>query len=179
MAAFISFLPIIALMIASRLLPRRMALLVGLGAALLTLAPWLLGTGTAKQFSILLAALIAASFVWTSAHETSAERWSGPLISGGIALYAFGSIALGHPFAEQWAHERVPQQFRTHPTTIHIVTTITAVWGAIYVVLFALGFPRERWALPQQKRSLVSIVLVVVGIAFTSWYPGFIAGRPL
>ncbi|MBL8690285.1 MAG: hypothetical protein JNL04_14355 [Rhodospirillaceae bacterium] len=179
MAAFISFLPIIVLMIASRLLPRRIALLVSLGAAILTLAPWLLGTGTAKQFSIVLATLIAASVVWHFAHETSAERWSGSLISAGITLYAFGSIAFGHPFAEQWAHERVPQQLWTHPTTIHIVTAITAVWGAIYVVMFALGFPRERWVLPQQKRSVISLVLVVAGIAFTSWYPSFIAGRPL
>lgn len=177
MAVFISFLPIIVLMVATRMLSRRLALLVSLGAALLTLAPWLLGIGTAKQFSIVLAGLIAVSFAWTLVHETSAERWSGPLITGGIALYAFGSIALGHPFAEQWAHERVPEQFWTHPTTIHIVTAITAVWGAIYVVLFAMGFPRERWMPSSKTRSLISIVLVVAGIAFTSWYPGFVTGR--
>lgn len=177
MAVFISFLPIIVLMIASRTLPRRTALMVSLSATALTLSPWLLGTGTPKQFSIVLAALIAASFVWTLAHEASAERWSGSLISGGIALYAFGSIALGHPFAEQWAHERVPEQYWMHATTIHIVTAITVVWGLIYVVLFAMGFPRERWVPSQRTRTIVSIALVIGGIAFTSWYPVFIAGN--
>lgn len=177
MAVLISFLPIIVLMIATRFLPRRIALLVSLGAAAVTLAPWILGTGTAKQFSLVLAGLISASLVWNMAHAASAERWSGSLISGGIALYAFGSIAFGHPFAEQWAHERVPEQFWTHPTTIHIVTAITVVWGAIYVVLFVLGFPRERWMPSQKTRTVVSVALVVAGIAFTSWYPGFIAGN--
>ncbi len=176
MAVFISFLPIIVLMIATRFLPRRIALLVSLGAAAVTLAPWILGTGTAKQFSLVLAGLIATSLAWHVAHAASAERWSGFLLSAGIATYAFGSIALGHPFAEQWAHERVPPHLWTHPTTIHIVTAITAVWGTIYVVIAAAGFPRERWQLQPQTRSLISIMLVIGGIAFTTWYPGFVTG---
>lgn len=176
MAAFISFLPLIVLMVAARFLPRRIALLVSLGAALATLSPWLLGTGTPKQFSLVLAGLIAANVAWNFAHEASAERWSGLLISGSVAIYAFATLALGHPFAEQWAHERVPEQFWTHPTTIHIVTAITWVWAAIYVVIFAMGFPRERWMPSMKTRSIVSIVLVIAGIVFTSWYPGFAAG---
>ena len=172
MALFVSFLPIIVLMVASRLLPRRTALLISLLSAAATLAPWALG-GQAKQFSFVLAALIAASFVWDRVHPASAERWSGLLLTGGLALYAFVSIALGHPFAEQWAHERVPPAQWAHPLTIHIVTTITAVWGAIYLVLAANAFPRERWQLAPQTRATISIVLVVAGIAFTSWYPGY------
>lgn len=178
MAVFVSFLPLIVLMIASRLLPRRIALLTSFGTAILTLVPWLLGSGTPKQFSLVLAMLIAANVVWNFAHETTAERWSGVLISGGIAVYALATLALGHPFAEQWAHERVPEQFWAHPTTVHIVSAITWVWAAIYVVLFTLGFPRERWMPSPRTRSLTSIVLVVAGIAFTSWYPGFVAGGP-
>lgn len=178
MAAFISFLPLIVLMVASRLLPRRIALLASLGTALLTLAPWMLGTGLPKQFSLVLAALIASNVAWNFSHEASAERWSGLLISGGIAIYALATLALGHPFAEQWAHERVPEQFWTHPTTIHIVTAITWVWAAIYVAIFAMGFPRDRWMPSPKTRSIVSIVLIVAGIAFTSWYPGFAAAGP-
>ncbi len=177
MAVFISFLPMIVLMVAMRLMPRRIALMVSLGSSLLTLAPWMLGTGTPKQFSLVLAGLIAASLVWNLVHKASSERWGGLLVSAGVALYAFGSIALGHPFAEQWAHERVPEQFWTHPTTIHIVTAITAVWGAIYVVIFALGFPRERWMPSPRTRSIASIVLVICGIAFSTWYPGLVAGN--
>lgn len=177
MALFISFLPIIVLMVASRLLPRRTALLVSLISAAATLAPWALG-GQAKQFSFVLAALIAASFVWDRLHQASAERWSGLLLTGGLALYAFASIALGHPFAEQWAHERVPPAQWTHPLTIHIVTTITAVWGAIYLVLAANAFPRERWQLAPSTRATMSIVLVVAGIVFTSWYPGYAVAHP-
>lgn len=177
MAVFVSFLPIIVLMAASRLLPRRTALLVSLISAAATLAPWVLG-GQAKQFSVVLAALIAASFVWDRVHAASAERWSGLLLTGGLALYAFASIALGHPFAEQWAHERVPPAQWAHPLTIHIVTTITAVWGAIYVVLALNALPRERWQLPSSTRATISIVLVVAGIAFTSWYPGYAVAHP-
>ncbi len=88
MAVFVSFLPIIVLMAASRLLPRRTALLVSLISAAATLAPWALG-GQVKQFSLILAALIAASFVWDRVHAASAERWSGLLLTGGLALYAF------------------------------------------------------------------------------------------
>ncbi len=172
MAVFVSFLPVIVLMAASRLLPRRTALLVSLISAAATLAPWALG-GPAKQFSLVLGALIAAGFVWTLVHEASAERWSGLLVTGGIALYAFATIALGHPFAEQWAHERVPESQWAHPLTIHIVTTITAVWGAIYVVLALNTYPRERWRLPSSARAALPVVLVVAGIAFTSWYPGY------
>lgn len=177
MALFISFLPIIVLMVASRLLARRTALLVSLISAAATLAPWALG-GQAKQFSFMLAALIATSFVWDRLDQASAERWSGLLLTGGLALYAFASIALGHPFAEQWAHERVPQDQWTHPLTIHIVTAITAVWGAIYLVLAASAFPRERWQLPAPTRATLSIVLVMAGIAFTSWYPGYAVAHP-
>jgi len=67
----------------------------------------------------------------------------------------------------------VPPAQWAHPLTIHIVTTITAVWGAIYLVLAANAFPRERWQLAPQTRATISIVLVVAGIAFTSWYPGY------
>lgn len=177
MAVFVSFLPMIVLMVAMRLLPRRIALLVSLGSSLLTLAPWVLGTGMPKQFSFVLGGLIAASLAWNLVHQPSSERWGGLLVSAGLAIYAFGSIALGHPFAEQWAHERVPEQSWSNPTTVHIVTAITAVWGAIYVVIFAIGFPRERWMPSPRVRSLVSIVLIVGGIVFTTWYPGFVVGN--
>ncbi len=177
MAVFISFLPMIVLMVAMRFLPRRIALVISLCSSLGTLAPWMLGIGTPKEFSFVLAGLIAASLVWNLVHQASSERWGGLLVSAGLALYAFGTIALGHPFAEQWAHERVPPHLWTNPTTVHIVTAITAVWGVIYVVIFALGFPRERWMPSPRVRSLVSIVLVIGGIAFTTWYPGFVIGR--
>ena len=172
MSEIVSFLPIIVLMVASRLMPRKIALLVGLGSAAATLMPWALG-GEAKQFSLVLAGLIAASFVWNLAQEASAERWSDLLLTGGIALYAFASIALGHPFAEQWAHERVPAAQWAHPMTVHIVTTITAIWGSIYLVLALNAFPRERWRLPPATHTALPIVLVVAGIAFSSWYPAF------
>jgi hypothetical protein len=172
MAEFIAFLPIIVLMIASRMLPRRTALLISLGAAAFTLYPWMMG-GTAKPFSLVLAALIAASFVWHLAHSSSHERWSGVALTAGIALYAFVTIASGHPFAEQWAQERVKPELWAHPLTIHIVTTITWVWGLIYVALALNAFPRERWLPPDQVRTMLPIVLVAAGIAFSSWYPAF------
>ncbi|MBM3545579.1 MAG: hypothetical protein FJX54_01395 [Alphaproteobacteria bacterium] len=172
-AELIAFLPIIVLMIATRLLPRRIALLVSLGTAAVTLAPWVIGTGTPKQFSLVLAALIAASFAWHMTHAESAERWSGLMLTAGVALYAFVSITLGHPFAEQWAHERVKPELWTHPLTIHIVTTITWVWGVIYVALSLNTFPRERFLPPEQVRTILPIVLVVAGIAFSIWYPAF------
>lgn len=172
MAEFIAFLPIIVLMVASRLLPRRVALAIGLLSALATLVPWAMG-GNAKPFSLILAALIAASFVWHLAQAASHERWSGVALTSGIAIYAFGSIATGHPFAEQWAHERVQPALWTHPLTIHIVTTITWTWGAIYAALALNAFPRERWTLAPPIRAMLPIVLVVAGIAFSSWYPAF------
>jgi hypothetical protein len=172
MAELIAFLPIIVLMVASRMLPRRTALLVSLGAAAFTLYPWMMG-GTAKPFSLVLAALIAASLVWHLAHPTSHEKWAGVALTAGIALYAFVSIGLGHPFAEQWAQERVKPELWTHPLTIHIVTTITWAWGLIYVALALNAFPRERWLPSEQVRSMLPIVLVVAGIAFSSWYPAY------
>ncbi|MSP48320.1 MAG: hypothetical protein EXQ95_03225 [Alphaproteobacteria bacterium] len=172
MAEFLSFLPIIVLMVASRLLPRRVALAVSLLSTAATLYPWAMG-GTAKPFSLVLASLIAASLVWHVAHAVSAERWSGLLLTGGIAIYAFGSVAAGHPFAEQWAHERVPPAQWAHPLTIHIVTTITWVWGGIYLVLAAATFPRERWMPPPRVRTALPLVLVIAGIVFSSWYPAF------
>lgn len=177
MAAFLSFLPIIVLMVASRLLPRRLALGVGLASAAATLVPWMLG-GQAKHFSLMIAALIALSFVWNLVHAASAERWSGLAMTAGIALYAFASIALGHPFAEEWAHERVPESQWAHPLTVRIVTTITLVWGAIFVAMALNAFPRERQLLPPAMRATLPIILVVAGIAFTSWYPGFAVAHP-
>jgi hypothetical protein len=166
----VAFLPIIVLLVASRLLPRRLALLVSLGAAAMTLVPWLLG-GAAKSFSLALAALIATSFVWTLVHAESAERWSGLMLTAALALFAFGSIAAGHPFAEDWAHERVAPDLWQHPLTVHITTTITAVWGAIYAVLTIMAWMQDR--VPQRFRSSLSLVLVVGGIAFSAWYPGY------
>ena len=172
MAELIAFLPIIVLMVASRVLPRRTALLISLGAAVFTIYPWLIG-GAAKPFSLILAGLIAASLAWHLAHPTSHERWAGFALTAAIALYAFVSIASGHPFAEQWAHERVKPELWAHPLTIHIVTTITWAWGLIYVALALNAFPRERFLPPEQLRSMLPIVLVAAGIAFSSWYPAY------
>lgn len=172
MAAFLSFLPIIVLMVGRRLLPRRWALLLSLASAAATLVPWALG-GPAKHFSVMIAALIAVSFVWNTAHAASAERWSGLLMTTGIALYAFASIAVGHPFAEEWAHERVAPEFWSNPLTIHIVTTITVVWGAIYVVLAFNAYPQERWRLRPWMHTTLPIILVIVGVVFSGWYPAY------
>jgi hypothetical protein len=127
----------------------------------------------AKPFSLILAALIAASFVWHLVRAASHERWSGVALTTAIALYAFVSIASGHPFAEQWAQERVKPELWTHPLTIHIVTTITWAWGLIYVVLALNAYPRERWLLPERVKTMLPIVLVLAGIAFSSWYPAY------
>jgi hypothetical protein len=172
MRELVAFLPIIVLMIASRILPRRLALLVSLGTAMATLVPWALG-GSAKTFSLVLAGLIALSFVWTIAHAASAERWSGLMMTAGIALYALASIAAGHPFAEDWAHDRVAPALWQHPLTVHITTAITAVWGAIYLVLAILAYPRERWTVSPRIRSTISLVLVLGGILMSSWYPAY------
>jgi len=172
MAELLAFLPIIMLMVASRLLPRRTALLVSLGAAALALYPWIMG-GTAKTFSLVLGALIGASLAWHLAHPASHEKWSGVGFTAGIASYAFVSIASGHPFAEQWAQERVKPELWAHPLTIHIVTTITWAWGLIYVALALNAFPRERLLPREQVRSMLPIVLVAAGIAFSIWYPAY------
>jgi uncharacterized membrane protein YgdD (TMEM256/DUF423 family) len=135
-----------------------------------TVLPWLQG-GPVKTFNVVLAVLLAVSLAWTMLQPASAERWSGLILTAGIALFAFGSIAAGHPFAEDWARERVtPEQFR-HPLTRHITTTITAVWGAIYVVLAVMSWQQDR--VPQKIRSTLSLVLVVGGILFSAWYPGY------
>ncbi|MFF3015681.1 hypothetical protein [Streptomyces sp. NPDC057939] len=99
------------------------------------------------------------------------ETYAQALSSGVIAAVALGSLAFT-PFTEQYARESVPSQYWDSPVFRRTNRVLTAVWGAVFLLIAIAGLIAVEsghhgdwfsWVIP--------VVLLVVAIRITAWYP--------
>ncbi|MFG2988162.1 hypothetical protein ACGFZK_02425 [Streptomyces sp. NPDC048257] len=99
------------------------------------------------------------------------ETYAQTLASAVIAAVALGSLAFT-PFTEQYARESVPREIWGSPLFRRTNRILTAVWGGVFVIIAVFGLIAvEAGHHGDWLNWVVPIVLLVLAVKFTAWYP--------
>lgn len=142
------------------------------GAASIKIAPpKFLDVGTVAFF---LALVIVGAIVDRSTLVVL-ENYAQAISSGALGLIVLLSIAVGHPFTEQYARAEVPEEQWHTPVFRRTMVTMSAVWAVIFVVMAILGAISQTGITGAGSSDwlnwYIPIALVVVGLKFNAWYP--------
>jgi hypothetical protein len=91
-------------------------------------------------------------------------RYARAIAAAALALLVFGSL-LFVPFTEEYARERVPQQYWSSPQFKAVNRRLTAIWGAIFLVMTA----SHVIAGAADKRGTNIVFNWVIPIALVLW----------
>ncbi|MGA5700439.1 hypothetical protein [Peterkaempfera bronchialis] len=150
----------------------------GAPAALL-LAVWLLlsdrraGRGADELVMEISAAFFFAvltAFSWAVPHSPLTPY--GPALAmGWLAVTAWGSMAVGHPFTLGIARTMTPQELWDHPGFRHANAVITAVWAASFTATGA-ALAVLLAAAPHATAAVITVKLLgfAIPVAFTFQY---------
>jgi branched-subunit amino acid ABC-type transport system permease component len=95
-----------------------------------------------------------------------------------IAAVALGSLAVGRPFTEYYAKRDTPREYWDSPLFKRINRVLTALWGGVFVVNALCDAAVGFWgANPDVFNWVVPIVVIVVAVKVTAWYPEYAKGR--
>lgn len=107
------------------------------------------------------------------------ENYSQAISSAALGLIVVISIALGHPFTEQYARHGVPEEQWHTPLFQRMMVTMSTVWAAIFVVMAVLGVIAKTGLAGTGSSDVLNwyipIGLVIVGFKFNEWYPDRVA----
>ncbi len=98
-----------------------------------------------------------------------------------LAAVAFGTLAANNPFTYQYAKEDWDEEYWDDPVFIRINRTVTAVWGAIFLVnllltsLAIFAFP----PLAPLLATWLPIAGIILGALFSAHYPGYAARQAM
>jgi hypothetical protein len=99
----------------------------------------------------------------------------GMLIYTTLAAVTFGSILAGTPFTLQYAREMVDRSLWKNPVFIRVNVLMTGVWGSIFVINLMLNYLMlVNPELQGGVASMLTYIVLVAGIVFTIWYPGYL-----
>lgn len=138
--------------------------------------PKYLDLGTVVFFAVfsLLGALISRSAL------IQLEHYAQAISSGGLAVMVLFTLAIGHPFTEQYARESVPKEYWHLPSFRRTNVVLTSMWGVIFVLTAGLGVAAESGVSSSVANWLnwyIPIILLVAGIRANSWYPAQVSAR--
>jgi hypothetical protein len=95
-----------------------------------------------------------------------------------IAVVALGSLAVGRPFTEFYAKQQSPPEVWNTPTFKKINRVLTGLWGGVFVVNALCDVAVGYWgASPDLFTWVIPIVIIVVAVRITGWYPDHVTGR--
>ncbi len=136
--------------------------------------PKILDLGTAVFFL----ALVVIGFFVDRQDLIGLEKYSQAISSAALGLIVILSIALGHPFTEQYAREGVPESLWHTPLFRRTMLIMSSVWAAIFAVTAILGVAYQTGITGAGSNDLVNwyipIGLVILGFKFNDWYPSYI-----
>ena len=186
-----SFLPLIAFSLLSKLLPHGDIGVAALVAAIFALIaivmhkpywpPKILNAASLTLFAIL-------AIVGFASHAGT-DRWLAIWAGAGVGLILGGVILLLlplMPFTEQFARETTPQAYWNSPTFKQINRVLSAGWG---LAIAGLGVSRLLAAVIDQHSSshrlpdlllgtVVPIVVIVYMLKFSKSYPERVTAHP-
>ncbi|MCS0634969.1 hypothetical protein NX801_04685 [Streptomyces sp. LP05-1] len=137
--------------------------------------------GTAKVLNV--AGILFFGVVWLLGFALDRqdlvwlETYAQVLSNGVLAVVALASLATV-PFTEQYARESVPRELWDSPGFHRTNRVITAVWAAVFLVTAVLGLIAlhttggDDWL-----NWVVPVILLVLAIKFTKWYPARVRAR--
>jgi hypothetical protein len=106
------------------------------------------------------------------------EKYAQAISSAALCLIVLASIALGHPFTEQYARQDVPEEQWHTPLFKRMMLTMSLVWAMIFAVMAVLGLIAQSGITGAGSSKLLNwyipIALVIVGFKFNSWYPAYV-----
>jgi hypothetical protein len=134
-------------------------------------APKILDLGTCAFFLVL---VIIGAFA--DRHTLiGLERYSQAISSGALGLIVILSIAVGHPFTEQYARDSAPPEVWHTPVFRRMMLVMSSVWAVVFVVMAVLGLIAETGVSGAGTSDVLNwyipIGLIVVGLKFNEWYP--------
>lgn len=179
----LSFLPLIAFSLLTRVLPSGDVGVAGLVAALCAaVATVAVRPGwPPKILNVTSLALFTALAVVGFAGSAGTDRWLATWAGSGAGL-VIGLVILAlipvMPFTEQFARQSTPKAYWASPTFKKINRVLSAGWGA---VIFASGLSRVAAAAVERSGShrvadlllgtAVPVVIIIYMLKFTKAYP--------
>ncbi|MGD0243372.1 MAG: hypothetical protein ABSB59_24080 [Streptosporangiaceae bacterium] len=178
-----SFLPLIAFSLLTRLLPAGDVGVAGLVAALCAVAamamnrpvwpPKILNAASLTLFTVLAVAGFAGG--------AGTDRWLATWAGAGVGL-VLGLVILALlpviPFTEQFARDSTPKAYWGSPTFKKINRVLSAGWGA---AIFAIGVSRVIAAVVERHAShrlpdlllgtAIPVVIIIYMLRFSKSYP--------
>ncbi|MET9255396.1 hypothetical protein [Streptomyces sp. NPDC003717] len=137
--------------------------------------------GTAKILNV--AAIVFFGVIWIlgfvlDRHDLIwLETYAQVLSNGVLAVVALASL-LTVPFTEQYARESVPRELWSSPGFHRTNWVLTAVWAAVFLITAVLGLIAvHTTGAGDWLNWVIPIILLVLAIKFTKWYPAYVRGR--
>ncbi len=137
-------------------------------------APKILDIGTVLFFLVL-------TIVGLFADRSSLlflEKYAQAISSAALCLIVVASIAVGHPFTQQYAADKVPPEIAASPFFHRMMAFMSWVWAAIFAVMAILGVIAKSGLTGAGSSAVLNwyipIGLVILGFKFNQWYPEFV-----
>jgi hypothetical protein len=179
----LSFLPLIAFSLLTRVLPSGDVGVAGLVAALCAVAamatsrpPWPPKILTATSL-VLFTVLTVAGFAGSAGTDRWLATWAGSGVGIVIGLVILLLLPV-MPFTEQFARESTPKAYWGSPTFKKINRVLSAGWGA---AIFVSGVSRVAAAVVERSGShrvadlllgtAIPVVIIIYMLKFTKSYP--------
>jgi all-trans-retinol 13,14-reductase len=181
---FAGFAPWIAYWVLSAAGFRQAAVTTALAAAL-AVCGWQLRRGRPKPVELVAAAFFGANVgARLLLGSTLPDTYDPVLVSGALAVMAWGTLLAGAPFTAHYARQDWPREYWQAPLFRRINALLTAAWGGIFTVNAGLG--ALAMVRPEARLWLVSVspqlgigTGVLLSIVVPRWYPRRWAAREI
>lgn len=181
---FLGFAPWIAYWVLSGSGRGRAAVAVALAVAL-GLCAWQLHRGRARAMELTAAAFFATHAVVTLALGSALFlTYDAVLVSGALAVMAWGTLLAGSPFTAQYAREDWPREYWDAPLFRRTNALLTGLWALIFTANAGLGALSLIW--PAARLWLLAILPqiaigagVALSISLPRWYPRWSLAREI
>ncbi len=141
------------------------------GPALRLQTPKVLDLGTTGFFL----ALVIVGFFVDRQTLIVLEKYSQAISSAALGLIVVLSIAVGHPFTEQYARADTPPEVWNTPVFRRMMLVMSGIWAVIFGIMAILGLIAETGVSGSGSSDILNwyipIALIVVGLKFNEWYP--------
>lgn len=105
------------------------------------------------------------------APDSPVQHQTGPLSFGWLALTAWGSMAIGHPFTLGIARRQVPERMWKSEQFYHVNVVITSVWaGSLTAALVAELAVEFLHATGVVATIAINVIVFVIPFVFTLRY---------